>query len=125
MISLAIMQRLTRAWTGRAFTSNVVTNIQERVIRLMEETNESGQAEGITREQAHAIVDQVYDKEPGDAFQELGGVMICVTAYAEARGFSSELAWETEFNRINEPAVIDKIRAKQITKVRIVTHGED
>lgn len=124
MISMKMIQRLSRAWTERAFTPNVVNSIPERVMRLMEETNELGQAEGITRAEAHALVDQVYDKEPGVAAQELGGVMICVACYAEASGNDAVEAWETEFNRINRPEIIEKCRAKQVGKVRRTTHGE-
>ena len=60
------------------------TNKKERGLRLDEESLEAGQIAGVTREQAHALVDRVYDRPPGEAGKEVGDVIICLAAYANA-----------------------------------------
>ena len=59
-------------WLHSTFGGRILTDLEERVLRLTEETLELGQAEGMTREQAHALVDQVFDKPKGDVEQEQG-----------------------------------------------------
>lgn len=104
------------AWLYNTFAGNILFDIEERVLRFTEETLELGQTEGMTREQAHALVDQVFDKPVGEVEQEQGGVMVCLAAYAALKDADLHVAFEREMARIEEPAMAAKIRAKHAKK---------
>lgn len=91
-------------------------NPEERVIRFGEETMELMQCEGVTKEQAHALVEQVWNKPVGERSQELGGVMVTLATYLAVTEQDAGSAFEEEFARCERPDVIEKIRAKHKTK---------
>lgn len=117
MISLAFMQRLNFGWLKRCFSDNVAISTQERAIRLYEEVCELNQAEKVPLEILQAQLLHTYSRDIGELEQEGGGVMVCLLGWAEARGFNLQDLWETEFNRINEPEMIVKIREKHAAKM--------
>lgn len=85
----------------------------DRVLRLGEEVRELEQTEGVTREEAHALVDQVHDRAADPSPRaEFQGVMFCAAAYAASRGFSMLDAAETELGRVNTPEVLERARRK-------------
>lgn len=113
-----------RGWLYTTFGGEILNDIEERMLRLGEETIELGQVEGITREQWHGLVDQVYDKPVGERSQELGGVMVCVAAYlalTDQEGFD-ELV--TELDRIEQPEIVEKIRTKWKQKLVVSSASE-
>lgn len=117
MITLPIMQKLNFAWLKRCFSDNVATDPKERLIRAYEELCELCQEEEVPLDLLIAQVEHTYSRPVGERIQEVGGVMVCLLAYAEARGIDLTAAWELEFNRINDPDTIVKIRAKHAAKV--------
>jgi len=114
---------LTLSWLETTFAGTDVQWYEpiERIIRAMEEINELGQVVGATREQAHALVDQVYDKPVGELNQELGGVMVTLAAFAGLMKLSLDDAWREEYDRVNTVAMMAKIVAKQ--KDKLVRHN--
>ncbi len=103
-------------WLNRVWPSQIHDG-EERALRFAEESLELVQAEGVTREQAHALVDQVFDKPVGEIEQELGGTLVTLSAYMAVKGLDGVEAFSKEFGRCNEPAVIDKIQAKHKMKL--------
>lgn len=103
-------------WLNRVWPSQL-HDVEERALRFGEETLELLQADGITREQAHALVEQVFDKPIGAAEQELGGVLVTLAAYMAVAQRDGVHAFMTEFNRVNEADVIDRIQAKHKMKL--------
>lgn len=86
-------------WVGETFgLANLET--QERCKRFIEEAIELCQAEGLTDAQVCSILVYVYDKEPGEVSQEVGGVGTTLLAYCEAKGISADEAEKKEFMRV-------------------------
>jgi NTP pyrophosphatase (non-canonical NTP hydrolase) len=106
---------LMRKWSGYVFGSRakeITPHI--RMLRLNEEAIELGQAENVTQGELLIIINQVYAKPPGALYQELGGVMTCLIAYCDIRGFDPEDAFFAEFTRIMDPAVMEKVRKRNL-----------
>lgn len=103
-------------WMVTCFGREVADNTAERNHRFLEEALELVQANGSTREEAHMLVDYVFNRTAGDVAQELGGVMLTLAALSNASGFYMQTAGIIELDRVNQPSVIDKVRAKQATK---------
>ena len=75
-------ERLIRVtWGDRSFES-----LPERGARVGEEGIETMQSCGVSREQAHKIVDMVYDKPVGHLPQEIAGVAFTLLALCANRG---------------------------------------
>lgn len=86
-------------WVGDTFgVANLET--QERCKRFIEEAIELAQAEGLTEEQVCTIVAYVYERPPGEPYQEAGGVGTTLLAYCEAKDISADRAEADEFSRV-------------------------
>jgi hypothetical protein len=92
-------------------------DVEERVLRFLEESIELGQVEGVTKEQALALIEQVYAKPPGVTSQEIGGVLTTLAAYFAVTGASPEQLFERELRRIEQPDIMEKIRTKHDGKL--------
>lgn len=95
-----IRQRRVRDWVERTFGASIQRNVLERVKRVLEETLELAQAEGITSEDAHKLVDYVFGREPGYPPQEVGGVGVTLLAYCSAKQISADACELAEVTRI-------------------------
>jgi len=118
-------QERVYAWAVECFGTAVADDMVERTFRFLEEALELSQSNGCTREQAHRLVDYVYDRPAGEAGQEVGGVMITLAVLCEAAGIDLSGESEREYARITSPAVMDKIRKKQAMKRGVVSHGAE
>lgn len=87
-----------------------------RASRFLEEATELTQATGMAEEMAHKIVSYVFARPVGEPFQEIGGTMVTLTMLAEVLRLSVEKAWVTEFKRIHQPEVMERIRLRQREK---------
>lgn len=103
-------------WLLKCFGQAIANDGVERNFRFLEEGLELVQAFGCTREECLKLVEYVYSRPIGDPSQEVGGVMITLAALCWARGIEMEEAASIELARINNPATIEKIRAKQAAK---------
>jgi hypothetical protein len=90
-------------------------DVEERALRFLEESLELVQVDEVTREQAHRLVDQVFDKPVGDA-SELGGVAVTLACYCAATNRNPDEAFELEMERIENPSMMAKIRCKWQSK---------
>ncbi len=107
-------QRRVQAWLMECFSMEVCRDKTERNHRFLEESLELVQSLSCTREEAHQLVDYVFDRPASDPVQELGGVMVTTAALCWPNELDMDAAAETE------PACIwkkiDLIRAKQAAK---------
>ena len=87
---------------------------RERCNRFIEEALELCQAFDMSREDAHKIVDYVYNRPMGVCSQEVGGVMVTLAVLCAAHGLDMAQCGETELVRVW--LKIEQVRLKQATK---------
>lgn len=94
-------RRATEAlrWAAQMF-GDIVYDTGERALRFLEEALELVQTQGLTAERAHALVDRVYGREPGDVFKEIGQAQLTLDVLCENAGYDPYLEAEREFRRI-------------------------
>lgn len=107
-------QERVHYWLEAAFGVEASKDKMERVHRFIEEGLELAQSLGCTREDAHKLVEYVFDRPVGEPLQELGGTMTTIAALSAIHGFDMESAAEHELGRMW--ILIEKIRAKQKAK---------
>lgn len=109
-------QTTVARWVVEAFGQAIASDTVERNFRFLEEALELVQAKGCTATEAHALVDYVYGRDVGHPPQEVGGVMVTLAALCQAACIDlNEEAWR-ELERIDQPDVMERIRAKQAAK---------
>jgi hypothetical protein len=86
-------------WAVRCF-GEIATDLQERVRRQLEEALELAQAEKLDKQEAHDLIEYVYSRPHGEPKQEVGGILITLLAYCEAKGISAEQCEVVELTRI-------------------------
>mgnify|MGYP001571889193 CR=1 FL=1 len=117
-LDLTSFQTRVYQWALACFGFNHVTNIRERGCRFVEEALELGQICSVSREDAHALVEYVYDRPAGHVKQEIGGVQVTLACIAAVVGISMEDAGEQELARVLQPEVMAIVRAKQAQKAK-------
>ena len=93
---------------------DVINSMEERNMRFLEEALELVQSTGFTRAKAHHMVDYVFDRNPGEVNQEVGGVEVTLAALSNTRKIDRTLAASRELSRIWDK--IERIRAKHAAK---------
>lgn len=112
-----VYQTWIEGWALNCFGAEVAKDKDIRNYRFLEEALELVQACGCTKERALELVDYVYGRPVGEPSQEVGGVMVTLAALCAANGIGLERAAVAEGRRIHQPEIMDKIRAKQASKV--------
>jgi len=107
-------------WMLECFGNRIPHNRRERCFRFYEEAGELVQALGMTKEEAHALVDYTWERPPGQYEQEVGGVMVTLAALVNAH--TSALKYDDDIELMADIELercwqnIEKIRAKQAAK---------
>jgi hypothetical protein len=109
-------QNRVRTWVVICFGPAIADNGEERTHRFLEESLELAQGLGCTAAEAHQLVDYVFGRKAGDPQQEVGGVMLTLSALCSAHGFDLDACARHELSRVWDK--IEKIRAKQAAKPR-------
>jgi hypothetical protein len=112
----ASFQSRVQPWLLACFGAEIAGDKVERNHRFFEEATETVQAGGMTRSEAHQLVDYTYDRPTGDLRQEVGGAMNTLAALCLAHGLDMHAAGELELARVWTK--VDVIRAKQAAKPR-------
>lgn len=107
-------QERINKWMIACFGIIITGDVKERNHRFFEEATELVQAKGMSREDAHMLVDYTYNRPVGDPFQEVGGVMVTLAALCTPSCINLVDAAETEHDRIWTK--VEQIREKQKTK---------
>lgn len=113
---MSLFQSQVRAWCESIFGTHVTNNKAIRAFRFFEEATEAVQAGSMSREDAHRLVDYVYDRPVGEVRQEVGGTYLTLAAFCNAHDIDMLAEASREFDRCMQPEVIEKIKAKQKTK---------
>ncbi|MEI2299304.1 hypothetical protein [Ensifer sp. MJa1] len=92
------------------------TDVAERLARFMEEANETCQALGMTREDAHRLVDYTYDRPAGEPAKEIGSAMLTLTSLCVVAGYDLMSCAEADLEKLQRPETIDRIRVKRSTR---------
>lgn len=79
---LQYLIQIARDWATRSFGVDQMIDPKTRALRLVEESIEFAQAVGVEAGYIAQVATNVYSREPGDPYQELGGVY--VTAHLAA-----------------------------------------
>ena len=117
--SIHTLQKETADWVVKTFGEASSNDTVERPLRFLEESLELVQSMGLTKEEALNVVNYVYDRPVGETFQEIGGVLLTLSALASAVKVSLGDAWTIEL--IRAKANVDKILAKQASKPKGIT----
>lgn len=110
------LQSRVAPWMQQCFGAEISADKLERGDRLLEEVLELLQSGDYPAERVLALRDYVWNRPKGAPHQEVGGTMITLAAYCLAHDLDMHAAGEDELRRINRPAIIEKIRAKQAAK---------
>ena len=103
-------------WMRQCFSEEISEDRLERNDRFIEEALELVQSLGYSSDRAHALVEYVFSRPIGEPSQEVGGVVVTLAALCNTSKLNVCLDAEAELQRINQPAVMSKIRAKQAAK---------
>lgn len=109
-------QDRVQAWFYECFSPEVCNDRQERGDRFLEEVLELLQSNGYDPSRVETLRDYVWNRPAGEPDQETGGVMVTLAAYCIVHQLDMMNAGERELTRITDPAVMNRIRAKQESK---------
>ena len=103
-----------KPWLLECFDEIISNDKKERNHRFLEESLELVQACGCTASEAHQLVDYVFNRDIGEKYQEVGGVMVTLAALCLAQNLDMHENGEAELRRIW--GKVDQIRSKQAAK---------
>jgi hypothetical protein len=109
-------QERARDWALECFGFYSMKNVLHRCYRFLEEALELVQSLGMSRKEAHQLVDYVFGRDKGDPWQEAGGVQLTLAALCTSTDIDMAKAGEMELARVWTK--IETIRAKEATKPR-------
>ena len=109
-----LFQKDVDNWMQTCFGPHVSADLLERCDRFIEEALELVQAAGYTEDRALALVEYVFGRPKGRFTQEVGGVMVTLSAMCNVLGIDYTEAGTIELARCWKR--IDAIREKQKTK---------
>lgn len=112
-------QKNVTRWVISAFGAETAADKTERHHRFLEEALELAQASGCSQSEAYALVEYVFNRPTGEMGQEVGGVMLTLAALCSSHGIQMNFEAKQELHRVNQPAVMLKIRAKQAAKPKV------
>lgn len=105
-------------WHRECFGFESSADPTERADRHLEEVLELLQGLGYDFSRIAMLADYVASRPAGRPAQEVGGVMLTLAALCNAHNIDLGGAAEAELGRVNDPATLLKIRAKQVAKPR-------
>lgn len=108
------LQTRVRKWVVDCFGEEIADNVGERNERFIEEALELVQASGLPKEDVLMLVDYVYRRPAGEIYQEIGGVVVTLSALCSALNQPFLINGEIELSRIK--GKIELIREKQKNK---------
>lgn len=115
--TLGFRQRV-KAWMLDCFGITLTVDKSERNQRFLEEALELVQSLNMTREQAHQMVDYVFNRPVGEPGQEAAGTMVSLAALCSTNYIDLDAEALKELERIGQPEMVAKIRIKQAAKPR-------
>lgn len=124
MSDLIQFQKRIAIWM-RETLPEAVGLTHERGLRFIEEAVELVQAIGLSDADVHRVVDYVYGRPIGSAWQEVGGTMVTLAALCEAAAVDLDAAAMGEAQRIELPEIRLKVQRRQAEKRRVLGLTKD
>lgn len=109
-------QEQTKQWMIACFGEQASSDLVERRYRFLEESLELIQACGCTKQNALTLVDYVFSRNVGEKSQEVGGVLLTLSALCNSVNIDMKECGDTELKRVW--VKIDDIRKKHFSKPR-------
>lgn len=103
-----------RQFVVQCFGEDIADDKKERVYRFFEEAIELSQSVGMTKEECVQLIDYVFSRKTGEPHQEIGGVLVTLSALCSAIGEKMSHCSEDEIGRCFDN--IEKIRKKHFSK---------
>lgn len=97
---MSVLSRLAKAWAERSFGKEHCANYAIRALRTLEEAAELAQALGVPQGTALKCISTVYSRPPGDAHQEIGGVLLTTVILCESMHEEADALLERELARV-------------------------
>lgn len=94
--------------------SPILTDVPERTHRFLEESLELVQAMGCSKEHVYELVEYVFNRPVGKPHNEVGGVLVTLSALSTAATLTMKYCGDAELHRIWQN--IDRIREKCLSK---------
>lgn len=120
-------QREVIAWAIDMFGVETDT-VRERAARHLEEASEAAQAAGVQRHTAHAVVDRVWSRPPGNVRTEIGQSALTLAMLAEASNVAADDCLLEAWNAARELASTQNgrqtLRDSRDRKVRLGISGD-
>ena len=113
MMDLEFQERV-RHWVSATFDEAGIYDVETRNHRFLEEALELAQSNGCTRDDAHQLVDYVFDRPKGLAKEEAGAVLLTLAALCGALRINMEQRGEIELHRVWQ--LSPQIRAKHLSR---------
>lgn len=114
-------QEQIAAWVQRVFEGDsIATAGPERTFRFVEEAVELAQAVGLPPDGLKRLIDYVYERPKGTPRQEVGGCFVTLYAACEALGINGDLEADKEIDRIQDPAIVERVRGRQAEKRKLL-----
>jgi len=92
------------------------TDLAERLARHKEEDNELCQSLGMSREEAHRLVDYTWDRPVGEPAKEIGSTLLTLASLCVVAGYDMAECGEADLEKLQRPETIARIRAKRATR---------
>ena len=118
------MQSRVAAWVRSAFGDAAMIDRWERAARVLEEAIELAQSQGMSEPDVARIAYRTFSRPIGQPHQEAAQVMVTLLAWAASAGVDLDSVTAEEIERIEQPEVMARIRAKQAEKAAAGT-GRD
>ena len=103
-------------WVVDTLGKECAFDIHSRASRFCEETFEFLQTCGYPKEHIYQILEYTYSRPQGDAKEEAGDVQITFNALCYAKGIDVEESGALALERMYDPEVIAKVKAKAALK---------
>lgn len=94
------LETIAHDWAVRCFGAPHIRDHRVRALRIAEEAVELAQSLGVSKEQAHLLVDTIYSRPPGPYLQEMGGVALTLAVLCRETGIGVENALQRELLRV-------------------------
>lgn len=105
-------QRRVASFCEACFGNDVAQS--DRTFRFLEEALELAQACGCTTKEAETLLKYVFGRPAGEPAQEIGGVMVTLSALCYTMDVDLKQSAVAELNRVENK--IDQIRHKHVTR---------
>lgn len=105
-------QQMVNNWVTVCLGKESLMDRRKRAFRFVEEALELAQACEVSVDDVNTLRDYVFGRPVGEVAQEISGVTVTLMALATSQGVDVLEVLRAEINRVSDPVILAKIRAK-------------